>query len=102
MSLTIGRRLWLITLFISIALLGLWLVNQHFQARVETDYQLRQNVNRLQQQLLSLRAAEKDFLQHRKLDYRDQFESLYSDFLSRHDQLMRDVADSGLDTGILQ
>lgn len=102
MSLTISRRLWLITLFISVALLGLWLVNRHVQARVEADYQLRQQVNGLQQQLLSLRAAEKDFLQHRKLDYRDQFESLYSDFLSRHDQLMRDVADSGLDTGILQ
>ena len=102
MSLTISRRLWLITLFISIALLGLWLVNHHFQARIEADYKLRQQVNGLQQQLLSLRAAEKDFLQHRKLDYRDQFESQYSDFQAQHDRLMTDVADAGVDATILQ
>lgn len=102
MSLTISRRLWFITLFISMALLGLWLVNRHVQARVEADYQLRQQVNALQRQLLSLRAAEKDFLQHRKLDYRDQFESLYGDFRSQHDRLMIQVQDAGLDADILR
>lgn len=102
MSLTISSRLWLITIFISLTLLGLWQVNQHFQARIDGDYRLSQQVSTLQQQLLRLRIAEKDFLHHRKLFYRDQFEEIYENFQAQYTTLLTQVRETGLDATVIE
>ena len=75
-NLSIKRQLWIALALILMALLAIWSVERYYQSRALDAFGARETLATLENEMLSLRRAEKDFLARKSLAYVDRFEAI--------------------------